>query len=239
MAGPRAPACRQRSGHEVDRTRARFVGQIVGWQSMHLAMASDINALACEYGGHHLRHSPDSTRSPWRNGRRSSSIRGQRSMVSAGQQGDFGGRPPGPLASHTRTTSRGMPSPNFRNRIRGGIGKILRRAHVWVIAYHKEKGPDCPLAPGARHASCSKASTRCRAHFGGPVLQPPDCVRSGPTALFGGFSGTATRRPTGRVRWVMWRRCRTCPVRDSGDTSRSSRHRPHLPPLPDAAQTPP
>ena len=44
--------------------------------------------------------------------------------------------------------------------------------------------------------------------------------------LFGGFSGTTTRRPTGRVRWVMLRRCRTCPVRDFGDSSRSSRHRP-------------
>ena len=97
-------------------------------------------------------------------------------------QGEFGGEGPGCLASHTRTTSRGMPSPNFRNRIRAHrknfetgprlSNSLPQESQIapWLPARVTPPVPRLP--PGAGRT------------LGGPALQPPDCVRSGPTALW-------------------------------------------------------
>ena len=173
MAGPRAPACRQRSGHEVRPHPRALCGSDCG-----LAIDAPRNGQRYQCISLRVWRTPPpplaliSTRSPWRNGRRSSSIRGRRSIVSADLcRATLGGG--------RRVRWRATPGqqaavcpPPILEIESGGYRKILRRAHVWVIAYHKEKGPDCPLAPGARHASCSKASTRCRAHFGGRLSSP-------------------------------------------------------------------
>ena len=102
-----------------------------------------------------------------------------------------------------------MPSPNFRNRIRGHRKNF-------------ETGPrlsnSLPQREGARLPPGSRRASRLLFQGFHPVpgalwagrLSSPQTACGAARQLFGG-SGTATRRPTGRVRWVMWRRCRTCP----------------------------
>jgi hypothetical protein len=116
-------------------------------------------------------------------------------------------------------------------------GKILRRAPRLSNSLPQREGARLP--PGSRRASrlLFQGFHPVPGALGGAGSPAPRLRAERARQLFGGFSGTATRRPTGRVRWVMWRRCRTCPVRDSGDSSRASRHRPR-PTLPETAQTP-
>ena len=129
-----------------------------------------------------------------------------------GCQGDFGGRGPGCLASHTRTTSRGMPSPNFRNRIRAHrknfetgprlSNSLPQESQIapWLPARVTPPVPRLP--PGAGRT------------LGGPALQPPDCVRSGPTALWrrdsytppdGAVSGGSCGGGAEHARARLWR----------------------------------
>ena len=88
-----------------------------------------------------------------------------------------------------------------------------------------QREPDCPLAPGARHASCSKASTRCRAHFS----SAPRLRAERPDNSLAGSAGQLHVARRGRIRWVMWRRCRTCPCATLETPPGPRGHRPHLP----------
>ncbi len=111
-------------------------------------------------------------------------------------QGEFGGRGPGSLASHTRTTSRGMPSPNFRNRI---------RAHRKNFETGPRLSNSLPQREGARLPPGSRRASRLLFQGFHPVpgalwagrLSSPQTACGAARQLFGGFSGTATRRPTG------------------------------------------
>jgi hypothetical protein len=151
--------------------------------------------------------------------------------------GGFGGRPPGSLADPTRTTSRGMPSPNFRNRI-GGYRKNFETGPRLSNSLPQREGARLP--PGPRRASrlLFQGFHPVPGHFGGPALQPPDCVRSGPTALWRVQRDSYTS-PDGA--------CQVGHVEEVQDMPRARLWRllqvlaasaaPF--PLPDAAQTPP
>ena len=130
-----------------------------------------------------------------------------------------------------------MPSPNFRNQIRG-YRKNFETGPRLSNSLPQREGARLP--PGARRASrllFPGFHPVPGAHWGAGS-SAPRLRAERPDSSLAGSAGQLHVARRGRIRWVMWRRCRTCPCADSGNSSRASEHCPHPLPLPNAAETP-
>jgi hypothetical protein len=97
----------------------------------------------------------------------------------------------------------------------GGVSRVAHGACRAPPRLPQREGARLP--PGPRRASrlLFQGFHPVPGALWGGRLSSPQTACGAARQLFGGFSGTATLRPTGRVRWVMWLLLKRGPVSKS------------------------